>query len=419
MFGSIVASPRSTLSPKQALDLAKIYLENARQMTDTKIALVLCHDTEVSLSQARKAAKHAKDTSVQDGVAAVYNDLGLLLHGCGYQSEAQASFEKAQKLGAPACDLAQLLQRQDSQSSSTLGSIIGPLVATVDVPVAIASPTHHLSLPTTLRSNSDNAHGYATIATLTENTTVARSAVVTVSRTNAASVPRDNVAKEPKGDKFTIHPSNTATAFSIDTTIPPSDNGTALPGDHAITPPAGISTSDPSTSASAENATVPEGDIATVPLSIFIGNVRPPAISFKPPEADERLHDTLQLACCLGLLQISTSLDEITDPVILKWLQVTQANPDEKDRLETMAKNVIRAFKRDELKDSKAVTEVVYLAPILEKDDFQYLLREFYSGIDHSGLLDITQLEGLAQLIQGADTGFIEADDFVKILKLL
>jgi hypothetical protein len=28
------------------------------------------------------------------------------------------------------------------------------------------------------------------------------------------------------------------------------------------------------------------------------------------------------------------------------------------------------------------------------------------------------QLEGLAQLIQGADTGFIEADDFVKILKL-
>ncbi|KAG0216742.1 hypothetical protein BGX31_000493 [Mortierella sp. GBA43] len=84
-----------------------------------------------------------------------------------------------------------------------------------------------------------------------------------------------------------------------------------------------------------------------------------------------------------------------------------------------MAKNVVRAFKRDKLKDSRAVTEVVHLAPVLEKDDFQLLLREFYSGIDHSRLLDIHQLEGLAQLIQGSGTGYIETDDYVKILTLL
>lgn len=80
MFGGIVASPQNTLSPKQALDLAKIYLDSARRATDIKLILVLCHDTEASLSQARKSAKRNEDNVVRDAVAATYNDLGLLLH---------------------------------------------------------------------------------------------------------------------------------------------------------------------------------------------------------------------------------------------------------------------------------------------------------------------------------------------------
>src|SRR5690606_5089771 len=92
---------------------------------------------------------------------------------------------------------------------------------------------------------------------------------------------------------------------------------------------------------------------------------------------------------------------------------------DEQDRLRTIATDVIRAFKRDEFKDAKAVTEVVYLAPVLEKDDFRYLLKEFHSGIEQSSLLDVHQLEGLAQLIQGADSNYLDADDLVKILELL
>jgi hypothetical protein len=60
---------------------------------------------------------------------------------------------------------------------------------------------------------------------------------------------------------------------------------------------------------------------------------------------------------------------------------------DEQERLKTMTTDVIRAYMRDKLKDAKAVNEVVYLAPVLKKDTFQDLLREFYSGIDHSGLL--------------------------------
>ncbi|KAF9354707.1 hypothetical protein BGX34_010847, partial [Mortierella sp. NVP85] len=160
-------------------------------------------------------------------------------------------------------------------------------------------------------------------------------------------------------------------------------------------------------------------DTATVALNIFVGNVRLPAVAFKTPENDERLDDTQQLACCLGLLQATTPLDEILDPAIRDWVEATKSDSDEQERLKTMATDVIRAFKRDELKDSKAVTEVVCLVPVLEKGDFDHLLREFFSGIEQSSLLDVNQLEGLAQLVQSADPGHLEADHLVKILQLL
>ena len=47
------------------------------------------------------------------------------------------------------------------------------------------------------------------------------------------------------------------------------------------------------------------------------------------------------------------------------------------------------------------------------------MLKPFYDGVDHSGLLDIDQLQGLSQLIQGADTGYLCSDDLARILKLL
>ena len=158
---------------------------------------------------------------------------------------------------------------------------------------------------------------------------------------------------------------------------------------------------------------------ATIPAYIFAENVRPLAIDFKLPESDERLSTTSQLAYCLYLLDPHRSPDDILDPAAYNWLNAVEDDVDEQDRLKTMVREVIRAFKRDELKDAKVVAEVMYLAPILNKDFFQDLLGELYSGIDHSGLLKFHQLEGLAQLIQGADQGHLSADDLVKILGLL
>jgi len=160
-------------------------------------------------------------------------------------------------------------------------------------------------------------------------------------------------------------------------------------------------------------------DNAKIPQAIFARNIRPPAMETKLPKADERLSTTSQLAACLSLLKHSQLLEDMLEPSARKWLQTTEKDSDEQDRLKVLATNVIRAFQREDIKDDKTVAEVVSLAPVLEKSDFQYLLRELCKGIDQSILLDIHQLEGIAQLIHGAEPGYLDADDLVKILELL
>ncbi|KAG0220996.1 hypothetical protein BGX31_010316, partial [Mortierella sp. GBA43] len=277
VFNNIVPSNLGTLSLQQALELTNVYLENAYRMKDQRVALVLCHDAEVALSQAKKASKkypvHPDDTAYQilcKDVAMAYIDLGQYLKGQGYPSEAAALCKKAEKWGGNANDPGRL----------TL-----------------------LSRPTSI----------------------------------------------------------------------------VLPSDIAL---------------------------------------HPNEIDYKLPQPDERLNSTPQLVCCLSLIQASHSPDDILEPAAHAWLQVIEKDADEQERLYALSTEVIRAFMKDELKDAKAVAEVVCLTPVLTKDSFNDLLREFHTRIDHSGLLNFQLLEGIAQLIQGADSGYLSSDDLVKILEL-
>ncbi|KAG0228903.1 hypothetical protein BGX31_006418 [Mortierella sp. GBA43] len=156
------------------------------------------------------------------------------------------------------------------------------------------------------------------------------------------------------------------------------------------------------------------GTLAAIPAHIFAKNVPPTKSEFKLPEPDERLDSTHQLACCLSLLK--TPLSGTATQV---WLQAIRQDVNEQNRLKKLSKEVIREFKRDKIKDSSVVGEVVCLAPALDKDLFRDLLGELYSGVDQSGLVDVHQLDGLAQMMQGADRGYLDADDLVKILDLL
>ncbi|KAF9358918.1 hypothetical protein BGX26_000622 [Mortierella sp. AD094] len=71
------------------------------------------------------------------------------------------------------------------------------------------------------------------------------------------------------------------------------------------------------------------------------------------------------------------------------------------------------------IRNPSTIEEVVFLAPVLEKVDFQHLLRRLVEGFNQSPLLDPSTLEGLAQLIQGAGPSYLETDDLVRILGLI
>ncbi|KAK3813267.1 MAG: hypothetical protein J3Q66DRAFT_403462 [Benniella sp.] len=144
--------------------------------------------------------------------------------------------------------------------------------------------------------------------------------------------------------------------------------------------------------------------------------MRPPAVTFKLPETDERLTNTMQLAYCIASLRAPQPFD---DPLTQNWLQTTGTDTNEQGRLILIATEMIRAFKRDGLEDAKAVAEVACLAPVLEKDDFRHLLKELYLGVEQPSLLDIHQLRGLAQSIQGVNQGYLDTDDLVKVLDVM
>src|SRR5690349_12207842 len=98
VFGSsIISSPRASLSLNQVLDLANVYLENARMAQDPSISLVLCHDTEVTLSHMKRTAKHSEDKTMKERIAMVYSGLGDLLSHQHHQEEAKAFYKKSDK----------------------------------------------------------------------------------------------------------------------------------------------------------------------------------------------------------------------------------------------------------------------------------------------------------------------------------
>ncbi|KAG0220926.1 hypothetical protein BGX31_010380 [Mortierella sp. GBA43] len=352
--GGIVSSPLGTFSPQQALELANIYLENALKAKDPYIALVLCHNTEISLSQARKASKGVEVRAVREGIATGYTELGKQLDKRGRHREAQASFKRATKL---------VDRLQENRRKHVLGQ--------------------HQDLN---ERRPDN-------------------------------VPEEQVSQyqESRHEKDQEQLSLHTQALDPDTIESPIETSLgSMVSIHGLNIQSLKPVPYPAVSMQKQHH-----DVAKIPQTIFPKNTRPLTNQLKLPEADERLSNTQQLACCLGLLRNSQQLDDILDPAARKWLQSIQNDTDEQDRLKVLATDVIKAFQRNELKDDKAVAEVVRLAPVLEKSDFQYLLKELCKEADQSPLLDIHQLEGIARLIRGADPSYLDADDLVKILELL
>ncbi|KAK3806074.1 MAG: hypothetical protein J3Q66DRAFT_422177 [Benniella sp.] len=355
LFGTIISSQRDILTPLQTLELANIYLDNARKSTDPYITLALCHDTEVTLSQVARGSKRLKVPVVRQGIAAAYVQLGSLLKSRSLHDDADTFYKKAEKMGERVqeqqSDLFEVQNHDDDQEEHS---------------------QEYQRLDSLQEDRQEHVQGH-----LSE-------------------------AKHEAGHSSQSRESHTP---DLNTTPAPLDS---------------MSTPNDMKSSQAPVAEQKQGrETTNILQGIFPKNVRPPAMETKLPKADERLSTTPQLATCLSLLKHSQLLGDMLEPPARKWLQTIEKDTDEQERLKILATNVVRAFQREEIKDNKVVAEVVCLASVLEKSDFQYLLGELCKGIDQSVLLDIHQLDGVAQLIHCAGPGYLDADDLVKILGLL
>ncbi|KAG0295633.1 hypothetical protein BGZ98_001319 [Dissophora globulifera] len=106
MLHSPFSSTQSTLSPHQALRLAKFYLENAHKFEDSEIALALCDDARAALSRTKTFAKKGlkplqsvEDQALRNGIAAAYFEHGSLLERLDRIEMATISYKKAEKWG--------------------------------------------------------------------------------------------------------------------------------------------------------------------------------------------------------------------------------------------------------------------------------------------------------------------------------
>ncbi|KAF9990682.1 hypothetical protein BGZ75_000500 [Mortierella antarctica] len=153
------------------------------------------------------------------------------------------------------------------------------------------------------------------------------------------------------------------------------------------------------------------------PDDIFDTNdARPTPDPSNLPELNKPFINTQQLAYWLAFLDTVETPDETLPQATRDWFQAVKGDQEEQKRLGELVKSLVRAFTHDELKDADAVAEVTYVAPVLEKTNFRFLLKFFVTSLKDSALLEVHSLEGITRLL-GSAPDAIDADDLVRTLR--
>ncbi|KAF9909739.1 hypothetical protein BX616_011051 [Lobosporangium transversale] len=160
-------------------------------------------------------------------------------------------------------------------------------------------------------------------------------------------------------------------------------------------------------------------DVATISDEIFKTDIIQPIKQYQLPEPDARLTDIRQLRFCLSLLPTAPMKIDVPSDEVRKWCSEVAKDADELERLKKLAEGVIGAFKDRAVKSEAAVSEIVCLAPVLEKDLLRTILMFLANGINENILLETHLLQGLAEVMQHGSPEYIDSDDFVVILNLL
>ncbi|KAF9280917.1 hypothetical protein BGZ68_006943 [Mortierella alpina] len=218
-------------------------------------------------------------------------------------------------------------------------------------------------------------------------------------------LPLPSTSSSSSSSSFTVSSVTTSSAIPIKTRPPPAGNTPSTPRQ---LPP----------SARQTVVSVSAASGVQTSQSLFSKDVSPVPYICQLPRPNEALHSTRQLAYCLALLKASVHNDDLSSEKNLKWRSSTLNNLDEKDRLKTLAVQIIREFAGKYREDANAVAEVVELAPVLSNDYSRFLLKTFINSIDQP-VMDLHSMDGLAKVIQGAAPGSIDSNDFVSILRSL
>ncbi|KAF9289787.1 hypothetical protein BGZ68_008632 [Mortierella alpina] len=144
------------------------------------------------------------------------------------------------------------------------------------------------------------------------------------------------------------------------------------------------------------------------------------------PAMDARISNTSQLVYCITLLtsiasgsHTATAIDETLDELDRSWLKNVADDADEQNRLRSLPGKVLAEFIDDDLKETTAVAEVVSLAPVLTQAHYRTLLNNFIESFNKAKLLEFELLDGIAQLIRNARSGYLLPADLVSIVNVL
>lgn len=165
-------------------------------------------------------------------------------------------------------------------------------------------------------------------------------------------------------------------------------------------------------------ASVSAASAMPTPPSRFTKDVNPVPFVCQLPGPNDSLQTTRQLAYSLAVLQALNHEDDLSSDT-LKWRHRTLDSSEEKDRLETLAVQILKEFADETMKDAATVAEVVQLSPVLDINQSRFLLNVFIDAVNGSEMLQFYSLEGLAKVIQGAAPRSIDSNDLVTILRTL
>ncbi|KAF9539333.1 hypothetical protein EC957_005555 [Mortierella hygrophila] len=166
----------------------------------------------------------------------------------------------------------------------------------------------------------------------------------------------------------------------------------------------------------------------TFRMDIFPKNVIRPIYKTDLPKPHARVDMTPQLVYCCSLLSKAqepspptsdgdVSQDSPLDDKEKEWVQLI--DPVLQDRYQWLVEQLVRAFADNPLKTSDVVSEIVFVAPVLDRDTYRSLLSCFISKFEQTTALDVTLLQGLVQLVECASSGHLVDDDLVRIATVL